>query len=49
MSRPKPENRLTIHWDIKGKRIELSAAGAVGVIALGAAIIIGIAILMRML
>jgi len=49
MSGRKPENRLTIHWDITGKRLELSAAGAVGVIALGAAIVIGIAILVRML
>ena len=44
MSRSQPENRLTLHWDIKRKCVQLTAAGAVGVVAVCLAIVIGIAI-----
>ncbi|HUT61219.1 MAG TPA: hypothetical protein VNA25_25500 [Phycisphaerae bacterium] len=49
MSRPRPRNRLVIHWDIRGKRLELSAAGTVGVIVLFAMVVLAIAMLARML
>ena len=47
MSRSKPENRLKIHWDIKGKCLELSAVGVVSIIAV--CLVVIVAILVRML
>ncbi|KKN90619.1 hypothetical protein LCGC14_0225620 [marine sediment metagenome] len=45
MSRSQPENRLKVHWDLKGKRLELSADGTLGVTAVCLAIVvIGIAL-----
>jgi len=49
MSPLRTENRLAIHLDIKGKRLELSAAGVTGVMALFGLVVLCLAILSRML